>query len=189
MDERAVPDAADGLSIGMNGPEARATNQKTGYPSYMGRSFVTADGEHGFWMSDGALELWLRLLALHVPEPNRDDSEIVQRTTHSIRDGWLLNSRGYFNGFVSAGLVDAVATTEGTDVVRSAIASLRKALLQLPPKLNKDVLNLLGFEYLTFLEDVETRRLVDIADAFLELLDGKITDTASSTARMPGSLK
>jgi hypothetical protein len=39
----------------------------------MGTTFVTlargvSDNDPGFWMPDGRLELWLRLLALHLPE-------------------------------------------------------------------------------------------------------------------------
>jgi len=151
----------------------------------MSKSFVTADGEHGFWMSDGILELWLRLLALHLPDDCPEEAARV--TARSIRDGWLLNSRGYFMGCIDSGLEDAVATKEGTAVVRTAIASLHKVLLRQPPQLNKDVLNLLGFVDGIFTEDIKTRCLVDVAEAFVELLDGKITDTARSSARMPGS--
>jgi len=40
----------------------------------MGTTFVTLSREvsettPGFWMRDGMLELWLRLLSLHLPEP------------------------------------------------------------------------------------------------------------------------
>jgi hypothetical protein len=34
----------------------------------MGTSFVSI-GDHGFWMTDSILEIWLRLLALHVEDP------------------------------------------------------------------------------------------------------------------------
>ena len=68
----------------------------------MGTSFVTiTDGitgdEPGFWMRDEMLELWLRLLSLHLPEPN-DNGE--NTATPDIRNRWLLASRGYFNGCV-----------------------------------------------------------------------------------------
>jgi hypothetical protein len=40
----------------------------------MGTTFVTlshdsSTGDPGFWMRDGMLELWLRLLSLHLPGP------------------------------------------------------------------------------------------------------------------------
>jgi hypothetical protein len=42
--------------------------------NHMGTTFVTiregnTGDEPGFWMRDHMLELWLRLLALHLPEP------------------------------------------------------------------------------------------------------------------------
>ncbi|HEX3357936.1 MAG TPA: hypothetical protein VHS31_13270 [Tepidisphaeraceae bacterium] len=155
----------------------------------MGTSFVTADGEHGFGMRDGILELWLRLLSLHIPEPADADSDTVHQVSRQIRDKWLLASKGYFNGCVPCGLENAVATPEGRTVVRCTIDSLRAALLKMPPTLDMNVLNLLGFSLrgLIWTSDLETRRLIETADAFLELLDGKVIDTASSTARMPGS--
>ncbi len=153
----------------------------------MGTSFVTTDGEHGFWMRDCDLELWLRLLALHIPEPTDADSEAVHRVSRQIRDQWLLASKGYFSGCVPSGMKEAVATPEGRAVVCSAIQSLRAILVQQPPTLEKNFLNLLGFDpSAIWVKDYETRNLIDIVDAFLDLLDGKITDTARSTARMPG---
>ena len=58
----------------------------------MGTSFVTitdsnTGDEAGFWMRDEMLELWLRLLSLHLPEPN-DAGENVD--TPEIRNKWLL---------------------------------------------------------------------------------------------------
>ncbi len=155
----------------------------------MGTSFVTADGEHGFWMRDSILELWLRLLLLHIPEPADADSETVHRVSRQIRDNWLLASKGYFIGCVPSDVENAVSTPEGLAVVRSAIDSLRKSLVKMPSTLDKNVLNLLGFDPrgLIWVDDFETRRLIETADAFSELLEGKILDTARSTTRMPGS--
>ena len=70
----------------------------------MGSFFVTADGEHGFSMRDGHAQLWLRLLALHIPEPINTDSEAMHLVSHQIRDQWLLASKGFFNGCVPSGM-------------------------------------------------------------------------------------
>ena len=43
-------------------------------------------------MRDRILEVWLRLLALHIADP--EQGSIGQQ----IREGWLLASRGYFLG-------------------------------------------------------------------------------------------
>ena len=93
----------------------------------MGTTFVNI-GERGFWMRDGILELWLRLLSLHLPEPTSQD-----RTTSRllpIRDRWLLASRGYFNGCVPVDLAEAVGDAEGRQVVVEGIRSLLDALAQ-----------------------------------------------------------
>lgn len=137
-------------------------------------------------MRDSVLELWLRLLALHLPEPSNLDPQAVHQVTRQIRDGWLLASKGFFNECVPSDLEGAVSTNEGRSVVQAAIQSLKAALEHQPTTISKDALNLLGFESGQWAEDFETRRLIEVADAFLELLDGKISDTARSTDRMPG---
>jgi hypothetical protein len=152
----------------------------------MGSSFVTIDDEHGFWMQDGILTVWLRLLALHIREPNDNDSPQAHTTAKRIRDQFLLASKVYFGGCVPHGLEEAAATAEGAAFVRSAVESLLQALEKVPQFLSKDVLNLLAIEDSVFVEDFETWRLVEVAHAFLGLLDGMITGTGS-TAFMPGS--
>lgn len=92
-------------------------------------------------MRDGMLELWLRLLALHLPEPT-DSGE--HEATLKIRNQWLLASRGYFNGCVPHGMEDACATPEGRVVVRVAIDSRLAALQHTKSPLDADTLNLLG---------------------------------------------
>src|SRR2546423_5830645 len=123
----------------------------------MGTSFVTLvrevpGGEPGFWMSDGMLELWLRLLALHLPEPTNDGEH---QATLKIRNQWLLASRGYFGGCVPHGMEDACATEAGRNVVRMAIDSLLAALDRAPTPLDANTLDLLGIEYGSFLKPIE----------------------------------
>src|SRR5262245_10283355 len=154
----------------------------------MGTTFVTLTREApgkdpGFWMSDGMLEIWLRLLALHLPEPT-DSGE--HRATLKIRNQWLLASRGYFGGCVPHGMEDACATQEGRAVVRMAIDSLLAALQLTSTPLDADTLNLLGVEGGQF-APIERKWLQEIGQAFLDLLDGKITGIPSSTEVMPGS--
>ena len=76
-------------------------------------------------MRDGMLEVWLRLLALHLPEPTNSGQH---QATLAIRNQWLLASRGYFGGCVPHGMEEACATPEGRNVVRLAIDSLLSAL-------------------------------------------------------------
>jgi len=154
----------------------------------MGTTFVTlsreASGkEPGFWMRDGLLELWLRLLALHMPEPT-DSGE--HRATIAVRNQWLLASRGYFGGCVPHGMEKACATPEGRTVVRIAIDSLLAALQRESTPLEAGTLDLLGIEGIQF-TPIDRVWLREIGQAFIDLLDGKITWTASSTDVMPGS--
>lgn len=149
----------------------------------MGTSFV-AIGERGFWMRDGVLELWLRLLALHLDDP---DSSTSLNIAGSIRDQWLVASRGHFNGCVPDGLHDAVSTTEGKALVVRSVESLMKALSKAPPALDKGVLNILGIEG-DFGRDFETAALLQVGQAFLDLIDGKIGADASDASFMPGSM-
>ena len=154
----------------------------------MGTTFVTlsrevSGKETGFWMRDGMLEIWLRLLALHLPEPY-DSGE--HQATVEIRNRWLLASRGYFNGCGPHSLEDSCATPEGRAVVRCAIDSLLAALRKESPPLDAGTLNLLGIEGVQF-ASIERRWLQEIGQAFIDLLDGRITGTVSSAEVMPGS--
>ena len=147
----------------------------------MGTTFVGI-GEKGFWMRDSILELWLRLLALHIEEPE-DESSVGRQ----IRDDWLLASRGYFQGCVPVRLEEAVSTREGRTIVIAAINSLMEALSDTPEMLDHRTLNLLGFADRQFNSDLESRRLIQVGQAFLALIAGQIQTDASSTEFMPGS--
>lgn len=152
----------------------------------MGTSFVglgsgDSKDRRGFWMVDNLLELWLRLLALHIEDPVESGSAATK-----IRDQWLLASRGFFGGCVPDGLEEAVSTAEGEALTRAAIRSLLDALGAAPSELNKDILNLMGFSGGSFTGDIETWRLIEVGQAFLDLLDGKITSGPSDTTFMPG---
>ncbi len=156
----------------------------------MGTSFVTirerTEGSaRGFWMSDSVLELWLRLLSLHLPEPN-DLGE--NQATLEIRNRWLLASRGYFTGCVPHDMWFACSTAEGSSAVRSAIESLMESLSLSDVPLDSDTLNLLGIEGGTFTGETERQVLRDVGFAFLDLIDGKIHGTAASVDVMPGSI-
>lgn len=130
------------------------------------------------------LQLWLRLLALHLPEPT-DSGE--HKATPDIRDQWLLASRFNFIGCVPHGLEKACATSEGRVVIQIAIQSLTSLLNDAAKPLDSDTLNLLGIEGSQFIAPVERKWLLDIGHAFCDLLDGKITCKSSQTDIMPGS--
>ncbi|MEM6469291.1 MAG: hypothetical protein AAF802_06955 [Planctomycetota bacterium] len=148
----------------------------------MGTTFVGI-GDNGFWMRDGVLELWLRLLALHLEDPADDSSPC-----DAIRSQWLLASRGSFNGCVLLDLGSDISTAAGRKLILEAITSLRSSLENSPETLDHHVLNLLGFSG-PFSGNPETWRLIDVADAFVDLIEGRVTRTVETTEWMPGSTK
>ncbi|MEL7500768.1 MAG: hypothetical protein AAFN77_24460 [Planctomycetota bacterium] len=155
----------------------------------MGTSFVTiTDGttgnEPGFWMRDGMLQLWLRLLALHLPEPTNSGAN---EATPEIRNKWLLASRGYFGGHVPHEMEFACATPERTQLVRTAIESLMVKIDSSDSVLAAGTLNLLGNENFEC-ANLERDRLRDIGHAFIDLIEGRVNNTAHSTEIMPGSI-
>ena len=145
----------------------------------VGTTFVYI-GEHGFWMRDGILEVWLRLLALHIEE-----SPAETFVGRRIRDQWLLASRGYFMGCVPHLLEEAVSTEEGRAIVVRTINSLMGALKKAPTNLDFGTLNLLGMEGI-FLDDLGSKRFLEVGQAFLDLIEGNIHWKANSTDFMPG---
>lgn len=147
----------------------------------MSTTFVTIDGETGFWMHDTMLELWLRLLALHIAEPTPTETLARQ-----VRDQWLLASRGWFTGCVPHNLEAIASQDEGSELIRSAVLTLVAVLNEAPAVLPANMLNLIGFSFLV-VEDVETAKLIDVGAAFLDLLDRKIKAGASDTSLMPGT--
>lgn len=156
---------------------------------HMGTTFVTlsrttSGPSPGFWMNDGLLELWLRLLALHLPEPTDSGKHAA---TRDIRDTWLFASRGYCMGCVPHGLGDACATVEGQGVISSAIASLLAALRRGQAPLDAHTLNLLGIEG-EFTLPIERQWLIDVGHAFLDLLAGKLSCDETSAQIMPGNI-
>lgn len=144
----------------------------------MGSSFVSID-RRGFWSRDSMLELFLRMLALHIEDP-------VEATDPAaiIRNNMLLQSRGYFGGSVHAGLGDAVQLPGGAELVRNAIEALDKALSNLNA-LDAGILNSLGFSG-EFTQSVETWRLREMGRAWLALMDGRITLGPGDSYPMPG---
>jgi|GEM_PF-1688060 len=151
----------------------------------MGTSFVNI-GDNGFWVNDSVLELWLRLLSLHIEDPNDLDSTDEKLLKAEIRDNWLLQSRGYFSGCVSVELDYYIKSSEGRKIIADAISSLMEALSKSPDKLSREVINVLGIDGL-YQTDIETWRLVEVGHAFIDLIDGKVRYKSDNSAFMPGS--
>jgi hypothetical protein len=81
---------------------------------------------------------------------------------------------------------EACAKPEGRAVIRCAINSLLVALQKASTVLDPGTLDLLGIEGIEF-APIERKWLQEIGQAFLDLLDDKVTCKVSSTDVMPGS--
>jgi hypothetical protein len=150
----------------------------------MGTSFVNI-GENGFWMLDSVLEVWLRLLSLHIEDPGGNDSENEKLLKSEIRNDCLLQSRGYFIGSITVDLDNYIKSNEGKIIILKAINSFLKVLSEAPDTLSKDVINILGIEGL-FQKDFETWRLIEVGNAFIRLINNQINYTVKDTSFMPG---
>ncbi|WP_149344643.1 hypothetical protein [Neorhizobium sp. P12A] len=151
----------------------------------MGTSFITlgrdrsgiATSTHskmvGFWANDSLLELWLRLLALHIDEPSS-----ASDYGHKIRTQWLLASKHHFVGAVPHDLEEFTATTEGFDIVRKAVNSLSRMINQLDQPIQYQTLKLMGFDAL-WSKDIAVDELQEIALKFDDLLESRIFTVAS----------
>jgi len=157
----------------------------------MGSTFVTlgrdasgnpASGETqvGFWMQDSILEIWLRLLALHIREP-QEYGDIA----NVIRNQWLFASRHHFMGCVPHFLEEATSSTEGFSLVVDAVQSLSVALASATGHICGESLSLLCFE--SEMGDVEIAVLRDVAAAFRDLLNRKDAFDGSPSRDGPDS--
>ncbi|PQO42412.1 hypothetical protein [Blastopirellula marina] len=150
----------------------------------MSTSFVSFDGEHGFWSADRWLELYLRLLLLHL-----EDAPNQRSPCHAIREKWHVASSGACSGWVPVFVDDVKASLEGVRLMLNAIASLSRGLEQAPPKLDKRVIRLLwGEQYdRPWPDEVETSSLVEISEALVKLIKGEMTSTAADEVYVPVS--
>jgi len=150
----------------------------------MGTSFVNI-GDNGFWINDSLLELWLRLLSLHIEDPNDLDPIDEKSLKTEIRNDWLLQSRGYFTGSVSVDLDLYVKSFKGNKIIIDAIKSLMEALSKSPENLSVEVINLLGIDG-SYQHDIESWRLMEVGRAFIDLIDGKLHNKSNNSDFMPG---
>ena len=150
----------------------------------MGSSFVSFDGEHGFWSADRWLELYLRLLLLHL-----EDSPDRRSPCHAIREQWHVASSGACGGWVPVFVDEVKLSLEGVRLMLNAIASLSRGLEQVPPTLDKRVIRLLWDDQYDrpWPDEVETRGLVEISEALVKLIKGEMASTAADEVYVPVS--
>ncbi|MGJ7609302.1 MULTISPECIES: hypothetical protein [unclassified Variovorax] len=104
---------------------------------------------------------------------------------HTIRNEWLLASRGFFGGAIPFHLADNIATSEGRKAVVNAIESLQTELKKSPMQLEPSVLNLLGISG-SFRGKLESGQLAEVGESLLALINGRQFGSAADSAFMPG---
>lgn len=149
----------------------------------MATTFISKN-QKGFWVRDGILEIWLRLAALHLREPGKDDKDA--KLLYEIRNNWLFASRGKLPGGVPFDLEKQTNTEQGKAIVLKALMDLGAALRRAPEELDKDTINILGFEGGRVVGDIETWRLMEINESMISLVNGKQYADAADKSFMPG---
>lgn len=142
----------------------------------MESSFVGI-GEHGFWMRDERLALFLRFAALNIAEDDARDPAL-----RALRDTWLLQSAYAFTGCMDTGL-RAEATRPAA---RRAVECLRGALEASNAPVDPAALGLMGIDAWGPPPRSQPRSdLIETCDAMLRLLDGETTTTAADAVYVP----
>lgn len=142
----------------------------------MGSSF-TSFHDHGFWTRDASLELWLYLLSTEIRRLDRAPTWLREAA-----DAWTTQATIGMTGCVSAGLDDYASTPDRVSTLLSlsdaALASLRAR----GPVLSMAWLNSLGLggPGSHFSADLPAEVFIRTGEAFIQLLRGEITWTASS---------
>jgi hypothetical protein len=129
----------------------------------MGRSYTEYRGQ-GFWSLDVQLVLWLRLLALNLPDA------LVPGWQKDLQHEWFFWSSGRCNGFVSAQL-DTLS--DDPEKVATVLRSARKALQLIHAcgeSIPSSFLNLLGIS-LHFEQDFPTLLIVEVGEQFVAILE------------------
>lgn len=143
----------------------------------MGTSFARYR-DRGFWSRDGALELWLYLLA---QEARQLDARPDWLT--AAAEDWEIQATAGFMGCVSAGLDEHAATPERAAIVITLAGRALAGLGDRGETLPVAWLNSLGLggPGSCFLQDAPASVFVRVGEAFIRLLRGEITwDAATS---------
>ena len=143
------------------------------------RSFV-GYGEFGFWVINEQLDLFYRLLALHIDEPAPED---VNSEAYIIRNILLLESKLGFQNFAPSGFEEVAPTESAKAIVIFAVTSLLEALNKIA-KIDGPTLNLLGMSD-EFVGELNPKTYIEIGNAFIDLLKGRIKTTKNDGLCIP----
>lgn len=105
----------------------------------MGNSCVSFR-DRSFRSRDTLLELWLRLLALNLPQEQYKRESWI----HDLRNEWLFQASGMWNGVISPQLDEYCTTQERIEVVLGASDRLMERLRECGDSIGRRELGLLG---------------------------------------------
>lgn len=143
----------------------------------MGSSY-TSFKDHGFWSRDGLLELWLKLLANNLP-----GGIGANEWLRPVREDWLLQSSGIFNGFVSAHLNELLDQDEKVKTIISVADRVIDTARAGGTTLSKQALEKLGIG--DCCDDLPTAFLEEIHEAFTKLLRGELDWDQATSPMLP----
>ena len=146
----------------------------------MGTSFVDYRGG-GFWASDGAIEIWLRLLIREI-----DSRAPVPSWLAELREHWREQATFGGVGSLHFALDDFIIDDTRRQIVLSVAEGALVQLAQYGEIITRDELNELTSAtpdaYWT--RDVPSDTFAAMGNAFIALLNGAITTTAATAPVM-----
>lgn len=146
----------------------------------MGSSFTEFRG-NGFWSRDFLLEVWLRVLSLHL-----DDDVHLPGWQHDLRDKWLLASAGFFSGCIYPALDEFLTDSDRIAAILRASDRSIKSLRAFGDYVPAAFLNALGIKGI-FTSDQPIEYYELIANRFNALLRGELTTDASTSPVLPAT--
>lgn len=146
----------------------------------MGSSFTGFRGK-GFWCDDSLLEVWLRVLALHLGE------EVYEPGwQHDLRDHWLAMSGLNIVGCIHPSLERFLTEDERIAVILHVTERSMRSLRAFGKFVPAAFLNALGFTN-SFPDDLPMEWFNRIADCFTALLQGELGTDASDSPVLPAT--
>ena len=148
----------------------------------MGKSFTEFRGR-GFWARDTPLELWLRLVTLHL----RYRVWVEDAAFRDLRETWLIATSGC-QGCVgeSANLNRVLFNDDLVKIAVEASEETLKTIERLGPKLDHKYLNALGLPG-TFMADLDAWKVVQVGEYFVRLLRGELQWEVRSSPLLPAA--
>jgi len=138
----------------------------------MGASLTDFNGK-GFYSRDGALEVWLHLLAKEIGKSPSPGAALAH-----ARDYWQDQATSGANGCIDPGLDDICADAEIRDAVIDLARNVLAWLEAQRPLISEDTLNAMpvGRPGDRFTSDLDPSVFTQIGEAFVKLLQGTLTD-------------